>query len=84
VELVHKRLDVLPPDGGHGGRHAGALEEGGQLVDRLPVRLDGAGIAGRPRGERSKSRCSALMSFTLGFVTAELGTLRLLGTHRVR
>jgi hypothetical protein len=36
------------------------------------------------RWERSKSRRSALMSFTLGFVTADLGTFRLLGTHRVR
>jgi hypothetical protein len=36
------------------------------------------------RCERSKSRWSALMSFTLAFVTADLGTLRLLETHRVR
>jgi hypothetical protein len=49
VELVHERLDVLPPDRCHLRRHAVALEERRQLVDPLPVRLDGPGrTAGRP------------------------------------
>lgn len=74
MQLLHERLDVLAADRRDGRGYARTLEEGGQLVDGFPVRPYGAGGPAAALRDRSKSRCSALMSFTLVCVTADLGT----------